>query len=209
MTNSSWPALLWHHGSEKGKGACLRTPTELVATLRGKPLSPGSQPSGCLAYHTASVEHATQVRFTGTSSAVCAPVLLSVHISTPSSVKWKHRKNDSWPLNMGLDCTVLVIRRFFPYMYGQISPPYPWVLHPWIQPTLFSVCGWESGCGGPTAVFYTISHEKLEHLQILVSVGVQEPIPHNTKGQLVKFGGELKVHVNFLCLYFYLNCRIC
>lgn len=141
MTNSSWPALLWHHGSKNGKGACLRTPSEFLATLQRKPLSPGSQPSVCLACYTVSDEHITQMRFTGTSSAVCSH-------SPPPSAKWKHRKNDSWPLNVGLGCTVLVIRRFFPCTYGQISPPYPWVSHPWIQLTLFSVCGWESGCGG-------------------------------------------------------------
>lgn len=36
----------------EGKRACLRIPSELVASPEGKPRSPGSQPSACPLYHT-------------------------------------------------------------------------------------------------------------------------------------------------------------
>lgn len=49
------------------------------------------------------------------------------------------------------------------------------------------------------ALIYTISYGGLEHLWVLVSEGVLEPISPDTRGQF-KFGGIQKLYVNFqLC----------
>lgn len=63
--------------------------------------------------------------------------------------------------------------------------------------TVFSVCGLESpdAEGQQYALFYVILYKELEYLRILVSVGVLEPIPPDTKGQ-VSFGG-VKSYVRF------------
>lgn len=151
MTNSSWPALLWHHGSKKGKGAYLRTPSELVATLREKPLSLGSQPSGCLAYHTASDEHITQVRFTGTTSSAVYAHFTSLFC------KMEAQKELQLTLEHGLGLRSFGYTQIFFHTCTVRSALYipGFRIHESNRHCFQS--GWESGCGGPT-VCHVLHH---------------------------------------------------
>lgn len=69
---------------------------------------------------------------------------------------------------------------------------YSWVWYPWIQPTVFSICSWESVNveGQLYILFYIILYKWLERLQILVSGGVLEPNPLWIPGDdYLSFGG--------------------
>lgn len=67
-----------------------------------------------------------------------------------------------------------------------VGPLYPWVLHPQIlnmaQTQYFLSTVRKVTADGQLYTVDTTEWEGLEHLQMVVSVGVPEPIPHGAEG---------------------------
>ena len=101
-------------------------------------------------------------------------------------IVWDHLYTDFFPVNIQSDC---LIQGFVSTDSTNSGPK-----------IVFSVSSWESvgAKGWLYSLFYVILYKELEHTQILVSVGVLEPIPCRYWGMtIVKFWGSQKFYVDF------------